>query len=110
MPEYQYAIKVHLEENQTIENLVRFEVTKTTMSDFQKLIAKSETAEPKVVASGVLQVDSGEIYMETHKASMTTQQPGGVVSLQQLTREHFSKMMSFDIDQSATQSTQMASR
>jgi hypothetical protein len=99
-PKYQYAIKLHVEEGRPIDNLVRFEVTKADSPQFESYAGmggrriEDSSVASTVVGAGILQIDSGVIFMETDKDNE-------LVTLERLGRDHFASMIAVEIDQSA---------
>lgn len=85
VPEFQYATVLHVEDGKPLEKLVRFEVTRTKSNEGRMPRSKKTVSSTTVVGTGILQIDSGEIYMET---------PGdqGLLTLQRLNRDHFATM------------------
>jgi len=89
-----------------IESLVRFEVTKALhhrfVSDQKGSTVKKSPAQPMVIATGILEVESGKIYIETP-------QENGLLALQSISRNHYAAMREFNVDPIETELAEAAS-
>ena len=84
---FQYAVEMHVDD-QPLENLIRFDVTRTETNFGRGMSKEKEKTDPIVAGSGVLLVDTATVYMD-----VLTEE--GKSKLVRLNRQHFVDIQNF---------------